>query len=425
MEAALNRIAVLFTLASSFLPLSAAPPPLASLARPGHQATLVVLAPPGDPLPKKLSNVLLDQALADCEIQFESLHDPWNRSRDMDLFRNQVGPKGWALLAGTGAILASGIAPPGAEALLKALDTPETRPPLVLLRAFLQSHPENLEAREAFMTRLRARACARTRLRLGITGQTLNDDLAEGHYKVVTFLGTEMPDAAPFRNKPLGAEDDVKIWAAYAQELDKAFRQSTWESMNLGWNAVNALPFEACSSTMRTLFRIHRPKVQAALERQPDAKGLWLLWLDMSLCIDGNFNARFLDSLTAPPPEARVAWPPEPALTPLVANAKKRHDWSGIRDLLVGYRSDFLKRTSTRRQILKADPTFLLGMPIDWDGRMGPLVEALIQLGEDPAVQELVEAFQGSPETSALVPRAASLARACGRLDLANRWTRK
>lgn len=420
------RLAPFFTVAIAFLPLAAdAPPSLASLARPGNQATLVVLAPPGDPLPRKLSAVLVSPVLADCEIQLDSLYDPWNRARAMDLFRNQVGPKGWALLTRTGAILASGVTPPTADVLLKALDTPETRTPLTTLRGFLQSHPENLEAREAYLRRLRSRACTRTRLQTGITGRTLNDDLAEGRCKVVSFLGTEMPDATPFRNKPLGAEDDVKIWAAYAQEFDKAFRQGSWEGMDLGWNAVDSLPCEACSSTMRTLFRIHRPKVEAALGRQPDDKGLWLLWLDMSLCIDGDFKARFMETLSAPPPEVRVAWPPEPALTPLVANAKKRRDWNEVRDLLGDYRSDFLKRSASRKHLLKVDPTFLTGMPIDWDGRMGPLVEALIQLGENAAVLEVVEALKEGPEAGTLVARAASLARACGRQDLATRWAKR
>lgn len=395
--------------------------PWATLTRRNHQATLLVVAVRGDALCTAAATTLRDPLLAGSDIYFLIQGEKDGDKSQRDLIEAQIGKRGWVLLSPSGRVLASGQRAPKADELLRALDTPETVSPIIQLGKYLKQHPLQIEAREAYLAFLRSRACSLTRKSLGLNQLSMAEKVAEGHY-FFSSLGVSLPDLDGFRGKVLGPNEDLLIWAVYGQALDQAFRDGSWSRMHLDWDPLVGVSCEACSPTMQSVFRSHIANVQAELERSPRDNGLWQLWLVMKACLGEPLEAPFLPGLEPPPPEARASWPPDGAIIPLVAQAKRQGRWDLICRLLESYRGQWIQLAETSVASQRPGSRYRFTVPVDWNGRMAPLMEALLRTGKEAMATEIATALNQVPDGDGWLPSAVAIARKCGRADLAHQW---
>jgi len=266
--------------------------------------------------------------------------------------------------------------------LTRTLAAAGIKPPIRVLRDFLQTHPGHLEARAELLRRLRRSAALRTTARLELPQDT------------------DAQDLAPFQGKRLKDLEDLEIWGPYAQELDRVFQDGSWRSLDLGMG--RGLPVEACSPTVQGLYARNLTKVESALAVLPGAAAYWEAWLRMSAVAGMDRGRALIQGLVTPPPECRLPWPPPGVVAVLVRDAKKHGDWQLVRDLLQPFWEAWRER--------RGDP--------DW-GSLGPLLEAMLRLRAEDEAGALVETLVG---VHALTERASALAAACKRPDLARRW---
>ncbi len=388
----------------------------------GHNPVLVLVAPTGTALRSETLKILRDPELADLELSLRMVDAPPSElANKVRAGIPGLACEGWALLSNTGVLLTSGHQAPSAQALLKALSAAGVTPPLTQVKAFLRDHPDHLEARDDLLRLLRKGAVARTLKTLMLDGTTPEDRLRTRGQRAVQFHGSSLPDPGPFRGKRLSEEEDLRIWAPYAQELDRSFRNGTWPALQFQTSRTEDVPVEVCSPLMQALYRRHLPKLEAALEAMPSRRDLWRLWGRFQILSEHFRAVAFLQGLTPPPPELGRPWPPTEARPALALEARLGGDWRGVRDLLEGDWKHFqaygdVIRTAKR----KGGP--LPFQVVDWEGTLGPLLESMLRLGSSMEARELVDLLRLLDEGPSLVEHAAALAATCARPDLAKQW---
>jgi hypothetical protein len=111
-----------------------------------------------------------------------------------------------------------------------------------------------------------------------------------------------------------------------------------------------------------------------------------------------------------------------------VKDARKRKDWTGIRDLLMPQieinklweatqelRTEYVLRKDGKIQDNPETGDY-------WRGTLEPLVEALLHLGDMGLADDLVRDRYAKHPWSGLPGRASALAQRCGQPGLAARW---
>lgn len=135
----------------------------------------------------------------------------------------------------------------GASPCALAAALPQREAAATGLRRLLQSHPEHLEARVKLLHRLRQDA----------------------------------ENQARERFEELDATEDLRIWSAWAQELDRLLSTPGWQGDSLPLLSGLERPLERTSPLVRTLFQRRLPDVEQALRQWPDHRDSWSLWLWM------------------------------------------------------------------------------------------------------------------------------------------------
>ena len=373
--------------------LAQAPPALPFLEE-VRSAALVVLAPEEHPIAQAARQSMREQELAELEPSLVIL-DPdlqGKRYREARAALPALPVQGWALLSPKGILLASGTGLPAASNLAKALEAAGIRSPIKALRAFLRNHPDHLEARSDLLRILRKGAQART---LSLQERRAAKD-------------TGLPPG-----KRLGPTEDLEIWGAYAQELDRAFQDGSWRGMELGLEATGDLPLEASSPTVQSVCLRHTPKVEQALSILPGSPSLWQVWLRMTAISGARRSRALIQGLTVPPPELRMEWPPKGVVAALVQDARKSGEWWLVRDMLQPFWEEWKERMKGTKP---------RGLGADWAGSLGPLLESMLRTQAEGEACELAASLAASPETRPLLGKAVALATACRRQDLAQRW---
>lgn len=399
-------------------PVAGLPPRLLESSR---TAVLVVAAPPGHAVAKAARKALREPELVDLELGLLELDPARQAARFAEVRAAVAGaPRlGWVLLAPKGTVLGKGTEAPSAPVLAAVLAGAGIQAPIKVLQAFLRTHPDHLEAREDLLRLLRRGAAARTRARLGLVGKTRSERLADGEPVGIAATAEAMPDLLPYEGKRLKEREDLELWAAYAQELDRVFQDGSWRSLDLGLDPSQELPVEVCSPMMQTLYLRHLPKVEATLATLPDAPALWQIWLRMTAVSGSNRSRALVQGLTLPPPEFRMVWPPPGVVGALVRDAQQHGNWWLVRDLLEPFWVGWKAQVERERALGGRTRT---GLSADWAGSLGPLLESMIRGAAEGEAQELVNALAMIAETRPLVARAVALANACQRPDLARRW---
>ncbi len=433
------RLPILLPVMVGALTISADTPPLVKLMLDQLQRqnalVLVVLEPPvakkkgelmapATGFEQSLRKVLRSETLADLTIEVVPLGAPetepvagWVRTSF-----DPGGPRAWVLIDAQGRCLAKGTEAPRPERLAEQLAGQGIQGPTRKLRAFLRLHPSHLEARCALMKELRKISERRTRALLKVETKTLQEDMREGKFRF-SLNGLRIPDL-PKDVRSLAPEEDVLLWAAYANEVDRIFKEGRWQEAELAFQDLESLPLERYSPLMQEVYRRHLPLVEAALEARPTSSDLWGVWSWMARVL-GERPVRQLLARLAPVPEAfrDTPWPPRALRDLLVKEARGASDWSGLKEVLQPHweeQRDLVAAMKGNRGVQAGGG--LQGMLEEGYETIGePLLEALLRTGDVGAAESLGSEVLGW-EWEPAPARLAALARRCNHPELATRW---
>lgn len=397
---------------------------------------IIILDGPKNEWKPKVDAMVSDSAWIDLELSLRYYRQKSSEVGSWLMAKHAVGPGPcWALFAEKGRLVAFGTSVPNIESLAKAALDADIKTYNGLLREFLRSNPDHLEAQQRLLRQLINNASRKMKLKLGEKRDPISPaDEQEDFEKYTRQHEAELEakeDAkvkATGTDKPppdLSAEDDQAIWGEVADRLVSLFRSGDWSLIESWW----ILPGETAgrSPRMRAVCIHALPEVEAALGRRPEAWSLWFLWLGLSKVVGGRPIGPLLDSLTPLPTTSPLNWPPMAVREAYIKDARGRSDWQSIRDfLLPQWEREELSRavgkndTWVRQVDGKTQPPIETGM--DWRGFTEPLAEALLRLGETHLADRIVTASFIQHPWASLPKRAQQLALRCNQPALAAQW---
>ena len=347
-----------------------------------------------------------------------------------------TGPRPqWVLFGEGGRLVASGGAVPTGASLAKAAQDAGVQSTVQLLRDFARRNPDHLQARTNLCGELKQKAARKTTLRLGGKTDPLRPaderfDWAkyqkerDAKEEAKELEQQQKEDKPPVQLKP---EEDQAIWGELADLMSRCFRSGDWIEMN----SLGVTPDEEAvhSPLIQEVCRAAVPEVERALGRDPESWDHWRLWLALTRTYGGKPIRPLLDSLLPLPTRSARDWPPYAVKGAYVKDARKRKDWTGIRDLL-------LPEIESNRlwESIQGKTTYQMQIKTDgkvqeipetgdaWRATLEPLAEALIWLGEGSKADELVRSHYADHPWSGLPQRAQALALRCGQPGLAAQW---
>ncbi|MBL0312626.1 MAG: hypothetical protein IPP78_07925 [Holophagaceae bacterium] len=341
----------------------------------------------------------------------------------------------WVLFAEKGRPVASGSSTLDASAIAKVAQDAGIKTFISLLREFLRTNPDHLEAQQQLLSRLNWKAATKMKLKLGEKRDPIRPADEKWDYEKfrreqeaeleakedakAKITGVEKPPP------DLEAEEDQAIWGEVADRLGDLFRSGDWSLME-AWSVV---PREMAERSPRTRDVCLRalPEVEAALARRPESWSLWSVWLGLSKVVGGRPIRPLLDSLTPLPTISATQWPPYMVRDAYIKDARGRNDWQGIKDLLLPQ-----WEIQELWKPLRVDSKWVqqvdgkIQAPVetgsDWRGFTEPLAEALLRLGETHLADRIVTASFTQHPWTGLPKRAQQLALRCNQPSLAAQW---
>ena len=399
--------------------------------------TLIILDSPKNEWKPKIDAMISDPTWIDLELY---LRYYGQKSSEVGVWlaaKHGVGPGPcWALFAEKGRLVGSGFTVPDSVTLAKAAQDAGIRTACGILREFLRTNPDHLEAQQDLLRQLISKASIKMKSKMGEKLDPVrpaDEKWDYEKYRRKQEAEAEAKEDAKAKSggteKPpsdLQAEEDQAIWGEVATRLSGLFRSGDW-SLVQSWSI---LPDEiaARSPLMRDACLHALPEVEAALARRPDEWSVWSMWLGLSKVVGGRPIRPLLDSLTPLPTISATQWPPFMVRDAYVKDARGRNDWQGIKDLLLPQ----WEREELRRAV--NDNNYLVVQQVDgkllepaetgsdWRGFTEPLTEALLRLGETHLADRIVLASFAKHPWAGLPKRAQQLALRCNQPGLAVQW---
>lgn len=324
---------------------------------------------------------------------------------------------GWALVQ-KGKVLASGSGMPQAETLAESLEQAGVKPPRRLLQDFLRRHPDHLEARSQYISLLRRTAEERTRKALKLAIPRDAERMREAGGPAARLPERAWKELMPPRDKVLGAEEDVRIWAPLAQELDRLFSRGEW--LRVGLEGYDSLPMEASSPLLMNLYRRHRPMLLNALRETPGDGNVLGHWVWQSRVLGEPLLPTF-ESLR-PPVEGASSWPGTSVLKALVEEARQARDWSQTRRLLERMWRQTSLSSAWAEASMASREGAIKAREQDWSALARPYLEACLKAGELEAAAVVLDRAAVVPERDSLLASAAAMAEGQGLKAQAQAW---
>ena len=377
----------------------------------------------------------------------------------------------WAVVDSKEQVLLSGSTVPNANEFAQQLASKGVQSPFKILRDFLKTHPDHLDAHVELLQLQQKNADKRTRAELDIEpeptpqnpfqnvigdstpsgGQTVSRivsfsvsasgalESAPTNYRMVgSNADTPKPRPIP-EDKLLDTATDLIFWGGYAELLDRLFVADDWLAVGLAFEK-SEYPIEVCSPLVKGLYRRRIGQVEAALELAPSNARFWSIWVRMADTIGGRSILTVAERLAQLPGSTFVSWP-EDVREKLITDARTSGKWGFLVDSLwsqyerltgsaTGQPTFFSLPTTTtltsgsgsnQTDMDAAVNRALAGMySQEWDSTIEPLLEALIQMNDEGRADAVVNKMKGRGDS--YIQRAMGLANKCNRPDLAQRW---
>jgi hypothetical protein len=228
----------------------------------------------------------------------------------------------------------------------------------------------------------------------------------------------------------LDNETDLKIWAAFAQELEILFTDSSWMAAPL---ALDGYLAETHSKLIQVSYMRQLNKIQDALVIMPSNYQFWQLWVRFKSAVPEKPLMAFLSKLKPLPPELAQR---NNLLSPrivslLLEDAKKFSDWSYVSDLLWSQFNiefppkDFQEKPKEgkKERSVEYDLMYRSDSIDIYQNFIEPLIEALVNSKQEKLVPEVIYRFiDQRGRIQNLDSRLNNLAQRLNRTDLASSW---
>lgn len=312
------------------------------------------------------------------------------------------GPR-WALVDAKGTLLTQGAKPPSADELMAAAQGVGLRPRTQVMEAFLQAHPDHVEAMEELLgTYLRVATRRMERHLNPRTGEAPKND---------------SEDRGRTLKQPLTEAEDARIWGRSAKLLERMFLENL---IHLNGQPIASLPeVAALSPLMREAARKALPVLETWIERDPRRWTFWMMWRSLDRWTGHTRSARRLLERAQPIP-GRPRFIQGDAVRAFNREAVASQDWQG----LVGFLQPLWEKEVDQGMGGKVDEASENGawyVAHYWD-QFGPLIEAHLRLGDERRAGLVVEEMIDLTGYRSLARNAAGIATTLKRPDLATRW---
>ena len=364
----------------------------------------------------------------------------------------------WAVVSSNEQCLASGQTLPAASELAEILASKGIRSPVRILRDFLKTRPDHLEARFELLKLQRRDADRRTRDALGLE----KDDSAGQQANVITLpQGSSLPTGsftmripqgglgnstsfynqkpAPIpKDKVLDAMEDLQIWAGFAESFDRLVTGDDWIAAGLEFDMEESAT-EICSPLVKALFKRKIAQVEAALERAPASDKMWSVWIRMADVVGGKSIISVVDRLVLQP-GADMTSLPRFVRNKLLEEARATGNWPYVVENLwsryEAEKANPLLATTIRIGGQVGDDARvrdIMGQIMEnnwtqkWDSLYEPLLEALLYMNDvgraDSIMSAMREWLSKGQWSVNQMQKAIGLANRCNKPDVAKRWT--
>jgi len=342
----------------------------------------------------------------------------------------------WAVLNSKEQCLVSGRTIPKANDFAQALAAKGVQSPIRVLREFLKTHPDHLDARLELLSLQQKSAERRTRAALGLEleDQPDNSIMIALQGAVAEILDNSKPESIP-ADKILDTALDLQIWGAYAESLDRMMTGDDWIACGLNFKN-NGMLLEVCSPLLKVLYKRKIGQVEAALERAPVSNNIWSVWIRMADVIGNRSIQAVVDSLTQQPGGAFSSWP-KSVKKKLIDEARDNGSWNYVADCLWGEYENSPRQSSyfnmgsdgpnssQDNEVIKYVYDSI--WTDEWDTLFGPLLEALVRMNDlgraDAIINALRERQRRGWWSETQMLKAVALAKRCDRPDIAQSWS--
>jgi len=367
----------------------------------------------------------------------------------------------WAVVTPAEQLLLTGTAWPEPEEFVQQLSGKGVQSPASVLRDFLKTHPDHLDARVELLhlqlksadkrtrteldidpdpdtaTALTGNPIARNRLPGGGQSSTFTTSIrssADGSSPTtLSFPGSVDPNAPKPKpipdDKVLDTVTDLKIWGGYAESFDRLFVADDWIAVGLVFEN-REYPIEVCSPLVKNLYRRKISQVETALELAPVSPRLWSIWSRMADVV-GDRSAISVFERLVPRPGANFSSWPEDVRNRLISEARTTGKWDFLaNNLWTEYErssgtnnsiTSFAVNDANRAAVNDAARRVTELMNSDqWEKIIAPLLEALIRTNDTGRADIVVNTLKDRGEIN--IQKAIGLANICSRPDLAQRW---
>ena len=405
--------------------------PLASRVRLGN-ATLFYFGEEDDAALQEITGSLGSDELAQMNLVLWVLDA---NDSDADSVRRELKLKPgstWALANRKGFLLAEGVKAPNAQTLAKVLEENGIRNPIKVMKDFIRSNPDHLNARAQLLSSLRRAAILRTIDILQLyrendnadnSSRTDQNNMPEHLYR---FMSRRLNiNLLPLQDAQLEEQDDLKIWGEYAKEIEYLFRTGEWR-LAFSIRRDDA-PAEACSLIMKALYRSLLPQVEQALLERPSVEWQWVTYAWMRSIVGAKDPIKSVLDSMAPSPSKKDDWPPEVVFDLFGQEAKEHGRWGDYADLLWSRLDEVIFNLSQDFINAAMDRERGIVGPIDQGpvyrrDFIDPLLESLIRVSRIEDAEKVIVSVARFPNSRNLPKTAAIIAEKCGRADLAARW---
>jgi len=390
--------------------------------RNAQRGIFILLEDDNNPLQPEFRKLMQEEGLAELRLNIRTVRDGGRQTELVGYLKERYswdsGPR-WAFITPDERCLAQGVAPPNAQVLADQLAQAGVESPVRRLRAFVRQYPENLDGKLALLRTLRSIAEERTRGVLEVEPR----GRPEGGLSLRLFEQAEMLAS---KEKPvlLSAEDDLRVWARWADEFDRLMASGQWLESDFSFNWNDDF-LDAHSPIVQGIYRKHIRQVEDALRRWPGSERIWGIWLHMSLVLGDRSARTFVNTLAPMPDTIPGTWPPYEAKLVLIQEARRDGNWREVRDLLWDSWTQVSQvlPTPQRRFPGGGERMFVSRMlESQWQQLMDPLIESLLMTGDIAGANSIVSQIKETTGWEDVSDLAAAIAIRCQMPQVAARW---
>jgi hypothetical protein len=400
-----------------------------------QRGMFVVLEDESAPLSGKFRELMQEEDLAELRLNVRTVRITNRQTELADYLRSRFSwgsGSHWVFVDTEDRCLAQGSSLPDAQALADQLAQAGIESPVRRLRAFMRQYPENIDGKLALLKTLKSIAEERTRALIGIesNGRPGGGPPPFGGARRPSRI-FEKAEALGSKEKPvqLSAENDLRIWVRWADELDKLMDGDQWLESDFTFEYEDAF-LDAHSSIVRGIYKKRIGLVEDALRRWPASDRIWRVWLHMYLVLGDRSIKEFADGLTPMPDTIPGTWPPYTAKVALIQEARRKGDWRELRNLLWDSWLQMSQALSVIQRSMNAsglgNQAGMRFMPrileSQWRELIDPLLESLLMSGDIVGADGVVNQLKESAGWEEMSGLAEAIAVRCQMPQVAARW---